>query len=106
MAYVRPYLGIIISSTLSFINIIEMVKSNKNLLAWIVLISLTFTGFFISGNFDKNTFLILLVTLTLAKSLTILFQYMELKKAHLAWPIILGLILLVYAGAVVLFYGY
>ncbi len=73
-----------------------MGKNNKWIL--VVLVLLTVGSYLFSeqsGAFRNIGLLILFVFL---KVFLVAFYFMELKKAHVAWPIVLGLIFIVYAA--------
>jgi lipopolysaccharide export LptBFGC system permease protein LptF len=76
-----------------------------NLITWLVLISLTVTGYFFSGSTRSGSALALLIlTLFGIKFLSIGYQFMELKKAHPAWKTLLPVIIFVFITFITIAY--
>ncbi len=83
-------------------NLFTLLAMNKKLsLTWISLIGLTVISALIA-NTSLSYVPFLLISLAGAKFLGIAFQFMELKKAHLFWKIILSLFLFLFATFVLL----
>jgi hypothetical protein len=71
----------------------------SNKITWLVLISLTITGFLFSESSMLGTSFALIITLLYGiKFLGIGFQFMELNKAHFIWKTILVVILLIFVS--------
>ncbi len=70
-----------------------------NKITWIILLSLTITGFIFSESSFIKTGLAVVITLLYGiKFLGIGFQFMELRKAHIVWKVILVTILVVFVS--------
>ena len=77
---------------------------NENFITWAILVVLSSAGYFFSAQSRPGIFLRIMVLLTTVKVFLVAYQYMELKKAHRAWPGILLFILVLYAGGLLLLY--
>ena len=74
---------------------------NKNFWTWAALILLTISSYLFSERNGGVTVLVMLLLFTLLKIGLVAFQFMELKKAHAAWILMLGFVITVYAGIVI-----
>ncbi|MCP4125162.1 MAG: hypothetical protein GY751_25800 [Bacteroidetes bacterium] len=70
--------------------------NNSHFKTWIALLSITLFSFFISDRSAPHTALIFLVMLAVIKVILLTTQYMELKKAHVAWLSVVIIILSAY----------
>ena len=71
----------------------------NNKITWLILISLTITGFIFSeSTFLKTGLAVTIIFLYAIKFLGIGFQFMELKKAHIIWKAILISILIIFVS--------
>lgn len=71
--------------------------SKKDLILWVVLITLTLVGYFSSiTEMEKMTLILSLLVVTIVKFIGVGFQFMELKKAHIFWKVSLVALLSVY----------
>ncbi|MCF8247198.1 MAG: cytochrome C oxidase subunit IV family protein [Saprospiraceae bacterium] len=65
--------------------------------AWALLVLLTaVSGFVAFGQEGKTALVLILGISACAKVLVVVCQFMEMKKAHGAWLVLIGLILLAY----------
>lgn len=74
---------------------------NKNFLTWALLMILTTASYLFSERDGGVTVLIVLLLFTVIKIGLVAFQFMELKKAHVAWIWMLGFVITVYGGIVI-----
>lgn len=65
---------------------------NKNTIVWLLLMLFTVFGVSISG---KNFAIILLLVLAIVKIFLVVFQFMELKKAHLFWKMSFSILIFI-----------
>lgn len=73
-----------------------MTKEIKlNTISWIVIVTLIFTSFYVTETHSTNLFLIISV-LSAFKFITIAFQFIEVKHAHIAWKLLSILFITVY----------
>ena len=73
----------------------------NNKITWLILITLTITGFIFSeSSFLKTSLAVTIILLYGIKFLGIGFQFMELKKAHFLWKTILITILIIFVSFV------
>ncbi len=99
MAHVRFDLAIVISShVFDLISLLHM-KIN-NLTIWAFLVVFTSSNYFLSQKFAEKSLLIALIIFTLVKVFLVVWQFMEMKKAHPAWLMMITLILIIFAGAI------
>ncbi len=77
-------------------------KHNRWALALLVLLTAV-SGFVASGLIGKTVLVVMLGIATSTKVLVVVCQYMELKKAHGAWLVLVGLILVAYLALLFLF---
>jgi len=62
--------------------------NKKDLILWVLLITLTLVGYFSSiTEMGKMTLILSLLTVTIVKFIGIGFQFMALKKAHIFWKV-------------------
>ena len=74
---------------------------NKNFWTWAVLILLTTASYLFSERNGGATVLVMLLLFTVVKIGLVAFQFMELKKAHAAWILMLGFVIAVYGVIVI-----
>ncbi len=75
--------------------------SKNNLFTWSILVLLTIAGFSFAGQSGWMATLLFLCIATFVKVFLVAFQYMELKKAHPAWMLMVVFVLVVYVGVVI-----
>lgn len=71
----------------------------------LALILLTLGSYFFSEQIESSISLALLILFALLKVLLVAIYFMELKKAHMAWLMVLGLILITYTGFIFVLMG-
>ena len=64
----------------------------------LALILLTLGSYFFSEQSESSVSLALMIFFALLKVLLVAIYFMELKKAHMAWLMVLGLVLITYTG--------
>jgi hypothetical protein len=74
---------------------------NKNFWTWVLLILLTTASYLFSERNGAITVLVMLLLFTVVKIGLVAFQFMELKKAHVAWIMMLGFVIAVYSVIVI-----
>lgn len=79
-----------------------MEHTNSRIL--LALILLTIGSFFFSESSSETWRVGFLILFALFKVCLVVVYFMELKKAHLAWSMIFGLVLLVYAAFIFALY--
>jgi len=72
--------------------------ANKNSWILLALILLTISSYFFSGPAEGAWQSGLILLFTLVKISLLVLYFMELQKAHYAWLLILGLVLVIYVG--------
>jgi uncharacterized membrane protein len=75
--------------------------TKSNIRAWVTLVVLSSLNYFLPDKFDKNAILILLILFILVKVILVALQFMELKKAHPMWLVLVGFALLLYGGFII-----
>jgi hypothetical protein len=70
--------------------------NNKNILTWAALMILTTMSYLFSERNGGSTVLAIILLFTFVKIALVAWQYMELKKAHKAWMLILGFVIASY----------
>lgn len=73
---------------------------NNNLWIFISLVILTLSSYFFSELSGETIRVELLLLFASLKVFLVAFYFMELKKAHFAWVIIMGLVLIVFTGSI------
>ena len=68
----------------------------NNLIIFVALILLTFGSFFFSEQSGETVRVNYLLLFAFLKVSLVAFYFMELKKAHRGWTVILGLVLVAY----------
>lgn len=102
MAYVRFNLDTYISSTL--FNLRMMKKEVKlNTIVWILLIVLICASTLLAENSFNSAFLII-SGLSVVKFLSVIFQFVEVKHAHLAWKITSVIFVIVFFFGILILY--
>ena len=75
--------------------------TKSNIWTWVILVAFSSLNYFLPDKFDKSTILILLILFTLVKVILVAIQFMELKKAHPMWLVLVGFALLLYGGFII-----
>ncbi len=79
-----------------------------NTITWILLVLLTLFGFFMaesSGFASKMLVFGLILIATVIKFLSVGFQFLELKEAHIAWRILFVLFILLFVTLIFLLFS-
>jgi len=94
-------MGVNISSTIFIMNMKKEIKINT--ITWLALVTLIVISTLFSENGYKYSFVIISL-LAVLKFLSVAFQFVEVKHAHLVWKIVSFLFVLVYLGGILILY--
>ncbi len=72
-------------------------------ITWAALVILAIASYSMSGRSDEELFVAMLSATTVVKMSLVVLVFMEMKKAHPAWLLILGGIMLLFATLMLLF---
>ena len=75
--------------------------SKRNLWTWVILVIFISINYFLLQGLSQVSFLLTLMGFTVVKVFLVVQNFMEMRNAHPAWLVIVGFVLLVYAGFIV-----